>query len=89
MIQKKKEDYRDVEGSGRPFEMNARYPIERNDLERQQPVIIHLSDLNGQTTDKGMPKNFHTKRGRCLPSFTKYWSPEEVYQEQEEAFDVE
>ena len=89
MIPKKREEYQNVEGMGRPFEMNPRYPIEKNDTERQKPIVIHLGDLNGQTMTKGMPKNFHTKRGRCLSSFTKYWSPDEIYENIEDAFDVE
>ena len=89
MISKKMTDYTFVEGSGRPYEMNPRNFEPRNDAERQQPVVIHLGDLNGQTFAKGMPKNFHTKRGRCLSSFTKYWSPDELYTEIDEAFDIE
>jgi hypothetical protein len=89
MIQKKREEYQNVEGAGRPFKMNARYPIEKNDAERQTPVVVHLGDLNGQEGGKGMPKNFHAKRGRVLLSYTKYWSPEEAKAEQETSFDVE
>ena len=85
MIQKKREDYRDSVGSGRPFEMNARYPIEKNDEERQKPVIIHLGDLNGQTYEKGMPKNFSKKAGRTLPTFSKYWTKGE----NDDLFDIE
>ena len=88
MIKKQKTDYQTVEGMGRPFEMNPRYPIEKNDAERQRPVIIHLGELNGQSTDRGMPKNFHKKAGRTLVSFTDYWSPSEVL-EKEEEFDIE
>ena len=75
MIPKKREEYQFSEGMGRPFEMNARYPIEKNDTERQTPIVIDMDDLNGQEGSKGMPKNFHSKRGRVLNSFTKYWSP--------------
>ena len=85
MINKKKEEYQFNVGVGRPFEMNARYPIEKNDEERQRPVIIHLSDLNGQTYDKGMPKNFHRKAGRTLDSFTTYWTEHDESAE----FDIE
>jgi len=90
MIPKKREDYQNVEGAGRPFEMNPRYPIEKNNTERQKPIIIHLGELNGQVTAKGMPKNFHKKAGRCLESFTRYWTPEESdeYGKGEE-FDIE
>ena len=69
--------------------MNPRGPIEKNDEERNKPLIIHLSDLNGQTTVKGMPKNFNRKAGRTLPSFNKYWTPDELEADQREAFDVE
>ena len=77
------------EGEGRPFEMNPRYPIEKNDEERQRPIVVHLGDLNGQEGGKGMPKNFIRKAGRVLPSFDQYWSPEEVKAEIDSAFDVE
>jgi hypothetical protein len=83
MIPKKREEYQENEGAGRPFEMNPRYPIEKNDMERQKPLIINLADLNGQSEAKGMPKNFFRKAGRTLQSFTKYWTQDE------EAFDVE
>ena len=63
MIQKKREEYQNVEGVGRPFEMNPRYPIEKNDAERQTPVVVHLGDLNGQEGGKGMPKNFMRRKG--------------------------
>ena len=89
MIPKKREEYQNVEGVGRPFEMNARYPIEKNDAERQRPIVVHLGDLNGQEGGKGMPKNFIRKAGRVLPSFDQYWSPEEVKAEIDSAFDVE
>jgi len=90
MIPKVKTDYQEVEGAGRPFEMNPRYPIEKNDEERQRPIVIHLGDLNGQTQEKGMPKNFHRKAGRVLESFTKYWTPEESDEYGSgEAFDIE
>lgn len=88
MIPKKREDYQNVEGAGRPFEMNPRYFEPRTDAERQRPIVIHLGELNGQVTAKGMPKNFHTKRGRTLASLTDYWSPTEVLDEEEE-FDIE
>jgi hypothetical protein len=89
MIPKKREDYQNVEGAGRPFEMNERYYVEKNDAERNRPIVIHLGELNGQTTSKGMPKNFHTKKGRVLNSFTKYWSPAEALANQEDSFDIE
>lgn len=89
MIPKKREDYQNVEGSGRPFEMNPRYFEPKNDKERQQPIVIHLGDLNGQTTVKGMPKNFIRKGGRVLPSFNQYWTSDEIYDAQEDAFDIE
>ena len=83
MISKKREDYQNVEGAGRPFEMNPRYPIEKTTAERQKPIIIHLGELNGQNGGKGMPKNFIRKAGRCLDTFGKYWTPDE------EEFDIE
>lgn len=64
-------------GGGRSFDMPERYPIEKNDAERQKPIIIDLNDLNGQEGGKGMPKNFHRKAGRTLATFTDYWSPSE------------
>ena len=89
MIPKKKEDYTFVEGSGRPYEMNFREGEKRDDAERQQPIVINLGDLNGQTYNKGMPKNFIRKAGRVLPSFDKYWTSEDVQEEVNEGFDVE
>ena len=89
MIRKKKEEHQFAEGAGRPFEMNERYPIEKNDTERQRPVVIHLADLNGQTYMKGMPKNFHRKAGRVLPSFSKYWTKDEIQESLDDGFDVE
>lgn len=89
MIPKKREEHQFVEGAGRPYEMNPRVPIEKTTEERLKPVIIHLGDLNGQTTAKGMPKHFHPKRGRTLMTFTHYWSSEEIEDEQENAFDIE
>ena len=89
MIPKKREDYQNNEGAGRPFEMNMRYPIEKNDAERQRPLVINLADLNGQNGGKGMPKNFIRKAGRVLPSFNKYWTAEEVVRDVEEEFDVQ
>lgn len=77
-----------AKGSGRPFEMNEREPIEKDDAERQKPLIINLSDLNGQTFEKGMPNNYHRKPGRKLVSFTEYWSPEES-SAAEDGFDIE
>lgn len=73
MIQKKREEYQENYGQGRPFEMNARYPIEKNDIERQKPVIIDLEDLN---SERGMPKNFYRKAGRTLESFMGYFTKE-------------
>ena len=85
MITKKREEYQFHLGGGRPYEMNPRTPIEKNDDERQKPVIINLSDLNGPRSSK----MFHPRRGRRLLSFRKYWSPEEAGREQEDAFDIE
>lgn len=90
MIPKQRTDYQNVEGAGRPFEVNERsskkYVECKNDAERNVPVIIHLGDLNGQTYDKGMPKNFNRKAGRTLQTFTSYWSPDETA---EKEFDIE
>lgn len=76
-------------GAGRPYDMNARVPIEYNDAERQTPKIIHLGDLNGQDGGRGMPKNFIRKAGRTVPSFSKYWTKEELAAERREEFDIE
>lgn len=84
MIKKKREDYQNVEGAGRPFEMNPRGPIEESDQERQRPVIIHLGELNGQDGNPRVPKNFHKKAGRVLCTFT-----EEYREGEEEEFDIE
>lgn len=89
MIPKKKEDYTFPEGAGRPFEMNPRYPIEKNDAERQAPIIVNLSDLNGQENSKGMPKNFVRKAGRVLPTFDKYWTADDVQANVEDEFDIQ
>jgi hypothetical protein len=89
MIPKKKEDYSSVEGKGRPFEMNYREPLAKNDEERQKPIVINLGDLNGQTYDKGMPKNFVRKAGRVLPTFDKYWTPEDVAESINEDTDIQ
>jgi len=89
MIKKKREDYQNIEGAGRPFEMNPRDFEPKNDIERQKPVVINLGDLNSPIYDKGTPKNFHRKAGRVLPSFMNYWSPEEMKDVQEDAFDIE
>lgn len=65
------------EGSGRPFNMPERSPIEKNDAERQKAIIIDLEDLNGQEGGKGMPVNFVKKAGRVLESFTDYWTEDD------------
>jgi len=89
MIKKKKEDYQFVEGAGRPFEMNPRSPIEKSDAERQKSLVINLSELNGDDEDSRVPKNFHPKRGRILPTFTKYLTQDQLEENVEEGFDVE
>lgn len=66
-----------TEGQGRPFNMPERYPIEKNDEERQRPVPIFLGDLNGQDGGKGMPVNFLKRAGRRLESFVEYFTPDE------------
>lgn len=58
-------------GEGLPFFIPERYPILRNDFQRQQPIYIDLADLN---EGQGMPKNFTDKRGRILPSYERYWT---------------
>lgn len=63
-----------VTGSGLPFELPSRAELEKNDSERQKPILIELDDLNGQDGGKGMPKNFVRKAGRRLSSFTEYWT---------------
>lgn len=62
-------------GGGLPFELPSRAELEKNDAERQKPIVIDLDDLNGQDGGKGMPKNFVRKAGRTLSSFTEYWAP--------------
>jgi hypothetical protein len=44
--------------------------------------------MNGQTYDKGMPKNFIRKAGRVLPSFDKYWAPEKFDAAMNEGSDI-
>lgn len=78
-----------AEGAGRPFEMNPRYPIEKNDAERQRPVIIELDDLNGQNGDRGMPKNFTRRAGRTMPSLTDYWVKKNTRTQDEEDYDIQ
>lgn len=63
-----------VSGGGLPFELPSRAELEKNDAERQKPILIELDDLNGQDGGKGMPKNFVRKAGRMLSSFTEYWT---------------
>lgn len=86
MIPKKKEDYLFVEGSGRPYQMTEREPIEKTTEERQKPLLIHLGELNGQDGNGRAPKNFHRKAGRTVGSFVK---PESEDRDLEEAFDIE
>jgi hypothetical protein len=86
MIPKKKEDYMFVEGSGRPYEVTPRNFEPVTNQERQKPVVINLSELNGQDGADRVPKNFHPKRGRTLGSFCY---PEKGDRDVEEAFDIE
>ena len=72
-------------GEGRPFEMEERPPVEKNDTERQRPIIIHLSDLNGDESGNNVPKNFSRKAGRTLDTFTKYWTQHDDNEE----FDID
>ena len=74
-----------VTGGGRPFDMPERYPIEKNDKERQTAIVIDLDDLNGQDGGKGMPKNFHRKAGRTIDTFTTYWTNHD----EESEYDIE
>jgi hypothetical protein len=62
-------------GAGIPFYVPTRYPILKNDYQRQQPIVIDLADLN---RGYGMPKNFTDKRGRIVPDMNRYWTPEEL-----------
>ena len=78
-----------VEGGGRPFDMPERSPIEKNDAERQRPVVIDLDDLNGQEGGKGMPKNFVRNAGRTLPTFTDYWTKQNQDVQDEEDYDIQ
>ena len=64
-------------GAGRPFEMYERSPEPKTDAERQKPIVITLTDLNGDETGNNVPKSFSRKAGRVLPSFTKYWTKDE------------
>lgn len=87
MIPKKKEDYTFIDGAGRPYEMNPRSPQPMNDMERQKPIVINLSDLNGP--GKGMPKNFIRKAGRVLPTFNRYWTQDEITEAIDDEFDIQ
>lgn len=79
-----------INGDGdRGFTIPQRYPVPATDQERRKPIVIDLSDLNGQDGGKGMPKNFVRKAGRVLPSFEKYWSPEEVKDDVNNGYDIE
>jgi len=89
MIQKKREEYQNIEGAGRPFPMHDQTFEPNNDEERQRPVIVHLADLNGQNGGRGMPKNFVRKAGRVLPTFDRYWTPDELEEKIEEDFDIQ
>lgn len=79
----------DSHGQGLPFLMPQRYPLEVNDLQRQRPILIDLADLNGQSGDRGMPKNFHMKAGRVLPSFERYWTSDAFARAVNAAADIE
>ena len=76
----------DSYGSGLPFYVPERYTVLHNDHERQQPIVIDLSDLNGSF---GMPHNFHKKAGRIVPSYDRYWTAEEFTQEVNWTPDIE
>ena len=45
-------------GSGIPFNLPQRYPVKRNDAERQRKMFIDLTDL---TETIGMPNNFYRR----------------------------
>jgi hypothetical protein len=79
----------DSYGAGLPFLMPQRFPLEVNDFQRQKPIPIELSDLNGQGGNRGMPKNFHKKAGRIVPSFERYWTSDEFQVAVNEAADIE
>lgn len=83
MIPKKKEDYNFVEGDGRHSELKVRELIEKTTTERQTPVLIDLSALNGQDGNPRAPKNFHKKAGRVMATRT------ELLDESEDGFDIE
>lgn len=72
MIPKEKITIESV-GSGRPFDMRERGPIEKTTEERNKQIIINLHDLNGALS----PKNFVRRAGRTLASFGKYWTADE------------
>jgi hypothetical protein len=73
-------------GAGIPFFVPTRYPILTNDYERQQAIVIDLSDLN---SGRGMPKNFTDKRGRVVPSLYRYWTEDEFSEAVNRARDIE
>lgn len=79
----------DSYGAGLPFLMPQRFPLEVNDWQRQRPIPIDLEDLNGQSGDRGMPKNFHKKAGRIIPSFERYWTTEQFADAVNESSDIE
>ncbi len=68
------------EGSGRPFPMPERPPIEKTTAERNKQIIINLHDLNGDHS----PKNFVRRAGRVIGSFANYWTPDEEERDEDD-----
>lgn len=57
-------------GGGIPFNVPQRYPVKRNDRERQRKMFIDLPDL---TSTIGMPNNFY-RRADTIPSMDLYFT---------------
>jgi len=83
MISKKKTDYQEVTGRGRPFDMRSYREEPKTNAERNRQQIIDLNDLN---QDGKAPVNFVRKAGRTLPTFSRYWTRDESA---EDEFDIE
>ena len=57
-------------GGGIPFNLPQRYPVKRNDAERQRKMFIDLPDL---TETIGMPTNFY-RRADTIPNIDLYFT---------------
>jgi hypothetical protein len=60
-------------GAGVPFELPQRFPVKRNDRERQRPMFIELLDLDNTI---GMPNQFY-RRADTMPNLQFYWTASE------------